>query len=181
MERSEQVGGNNTILKIANRLWYDPVAASTWGVGRIVRPCPDTMADLHSGREAQNGTTCRYGQLVFESVGSDGRLHYRHEERWGRPKFLQGDSLGPSKFVLWSSETCSESSREAGCGTDQSDWRILWSCLRVSFGIKTVLIDSVIVRVQMLAELEEVITYKDRMDDPERQATQRLTWQKRYV
>ena len=46
---------------------------------------------------------------------------------------------------------------------------------------QAVLIGSVIIRVQMLAELEEVITYKDRMDDPERQASQRLTWQKRYV
>jgi FKBP12-rapamycin complex-associated protein len=47
--------------------------------------------------------------------------------------------------------------------------------------VRAKLIDSVVVRVQMLAELEEVIVYKDRMDDPERQATQRLTWQKRYV
>jgi FKBP12-rapamycin complex-associated protein len=31
----------------------------------------------------------------------------------------------------------------------------------------------------MLSELEEVISYKDHMDEPERQATQRLTWQKR--
>lgn len=51
----------------------------------------------------------------------------------------------------------------------------------LSFQAKATLTDSVIIRVQMLAELEEVITYKDRMDDPERQATQRLTWQKRYV
>jgi FKBP12-rapamycin complex-associated protein len=37
----------------------------------------------------------------------------------------------------------------------------------------------VIVRVQMLSELEEIISYKDHADQPERQATQRKTWQKR--
>lgn len=37
----------------------------------------------------------------------------------------------------------------------------------------------VIVRVQMLSELEEIISYKDHADQPERQQTQRLTWQKR--
>jgi len=33
----------------------------------------------------------------------------------------------------------------------------------------------------MLAELEEIISYKDHADEPERQATQRMTWSKRYV
>jgi len=51
----------------------------------------------------------------------------------------------------------------------------------VSKGIKALLIHSVVVRVQMLSELEEVISYKDHMDEPERQATQRATWQKRYA
>ncbi|WOO83672.1 Serine/threonine-protein kinase tor2 [Vanrija pseudolonga] len=37
----------------------------------------------------------------------------------------------------------------------------------------------VVVRVQMLSELEEIIAYKDHADQPERQATQRKTWQKR--
>lgn len=37
----------------------------------------------------------------------------------------------------------------------------------------------VIVRVQMLSELEEIISYKDHADQPERQATQRKTWQTR--
>ncbi|WVQ81658.1 hypothetical protein IAT38_003783 [Cryptococcus sp. DSM 104549] len=36
-----------------------------------------------------------------------------------------------------------------------------------------------VVRIQMLAELEEIITYKDHADEPARQATQRRTWQKR--
>jgi hypothetical protein len=40
---------------------------------------------------------------------------------------------------------------------------------------------SVIVRVQMLAELEEIISYKDHAAEPDRQATQRQTWQKRLV
>ncbi|KAF3938362.1 hypothetical protein ABW19_dt0205056 [Dactylella cylindrospora] len=38
---------------------------------------------------------------------------------------------------------------------------------------------SVIVRVQMLAELEEIITYKKSHDHPERQDTMRRTWMKR--
>ncbi|KAI9656704.1 MAG: phosphatidylinositol kinase- protein kinase tor1 [Trizodia sp. TS-e1964] len=38
---------------------------------------------------------------------------------------------------------------------------------------------SVVVRVQMLAELEEIITYKQSYDDPERQETMRRTWTKR--
>ncbi|CAG8465028.1 34810_t:CDS:10, partial [Racocetra persica] len=38
---------------------------------------------------------------------------------------------------------------------------------------------SVVVRVQMLAELEEIITYKQFADQPERQATIRKTWMKR--
>ncbi|GMK56480.1 hypothetical protein CspeluHIS016_0303200 [Cutaneotrichosporon spelunceum] len=39
----------------------------------------------------------------------------------------------------------------------------------------------VIVRVQMLSELEEIISYKDHADQPERQATQRETWHKRLA
>ncbi|CAG8464548.1 8437_t:CDS:10, partial [Paraglomus occultum] len=38
---------------------------------------------------------------------------------------------------------------------------------------------SVVVRVQMLAELEEIITYKQFADQPDRQATIRKTWTKR--
>ncbi|RPB03684.1 FAT-domain-containing protein [Choiromyces venosus 120613-1] len=38
---------------------------------------------------------------------------------------------------------------------------------------------SVIVRVQMLAELEEIITYKQNNDQPEKQETMRRTWTKR--
>ncbi|KAI9850778.1 MAG: phosphatidylinositol kinase- protein kinase tor1 [Thelocarpon superellum] len=38
---------------------------------------------------------------------------------------------------------------------------------------------SVVVRVQMLAELEEIITYKQNKDNPEKQATMRHTWMKR--
>jgi FKBP12-rapamycin complex-associated protein len=38
---------------------------------------------------------------------------------------------------------------------------------------------STIVRIQMLAELEEIISYKDHAEEPERQATQRKTWSKR--
>ncbi len=34
-------------------------------------------------------------------------------------------------------------------------------------------------RVQMLSELEEIITYKQHVDQPERQETQRKTWMKR--
>lgn len=36
-----------------------------------------------------------------------------------------------------------------------------------------------VVRVQMLAELEEIITYKKNIDRPEKQATMRQTWMKR--
>ena len=36
-----------------------------------------------------------------------------------------------------------------------------------------------ILRVQMLAELEEIMTYKQHLDDPERLATMRNTWMKR--
>ncbi|ORX52573.1 phosphatidylinositol kinase Tor2 [Piromyces finnis] len=38
---------------------------------------------------------------------------------------------------------------------------------------------SVVVRIQMLAELEEIITYKKLFDQPERQETIRKTWMKR--
>jgi FKBP12-rapamycin complex-associated protein len=38
---------------------------------------------------------------------------------------------------------------------------------------------SVVVRVQMLSELEEIIQYKDHADEPERQATMRKTWHSR--
>lgn len=38
---------------------------------------------------------------------------------------------------------------------------------------------SVMVRAQMLSELEEIISYKQYADQPERQATQRKTWMKR--
>lgn len=38
---------------------------------------------------------------------------------------------------------------------------------------------SVVVRIHMLAELEEIITYKQLFDQPERQATIRKTWMKR--
>ncbi|BFZ53909.1 phosphatidylinositol kinase-related protein kinase tor1 [Savitreella phatthalungensis] len=38
---------------------------------------------------------------------------------------------------------------------------------------------SVVVRVQMLAELEEIIAYKQSKDSPDRQATMRKTWMKR--
>lgn len=38
---------------------------------------------------------------------------------------------------------------------------------------------SVVVRVQMLAELEEIIDYKKNNDQPERQALIRKTWMKR--
>ena len=39
---------------------------------------------------------------------------------------------------------------------------------------------SVIVRVQMLAELEEIIVYKLHNHDLEKQETMRRTWTKRY-
>jgi FKBP12-rapamycin complex-associated protein len=37
------------------------------------------------------------------------------------------------------------------------------------------------VRAQMLAELEEIIIYKQYADQPERQQAMRRTWMKRYV
>jgi FKBP12-rapamycin complex-associated protein len=37
------------------------------------------------------------------------------------------------------------------------------------------------VRAQMLSELEEIIAYKQCSDQPERQATIRKTWMKRFV
>ncbi|KAJ5232571.1 hypothetical protein N7468_005527 [Penicillium chermesinum] len=40
---------------------------------------------------------------------------------------------------------------------------------------------NVVVRVQMLAELEEIITYKHNIGDPERQEAMRLTWNKRLL
>jgi hypothetical protein len=40
---------------------------------------------------------------------------------------------------------------------------------------------SIMVRAQMLAELEEIISYKQYADQPERQQTMRKTWMKRYV
>jgi FKBP12-rapamycin complex-associated protein len=36
------------------------------------------------------------------------------------------------------------------------------------------------VRAQMLSELEEVITYKQYADQPERQLSLRMTWMKRF-
>ena len=181
VERSEQGGRSLTIHQSANRFRHDPVAAPTWRMGRSIRPYTNTMADIHSGRQAENGAACRYGQLVAQPVGSHGRLHLGYEVGRGGSKFLQGDPTGTSKPVQSSSATYLESPREAGCRVDKYEYRVLFSCLRVSHVVRAKLIDSVIVRVQMLAELEEVIVYKDRMDDPERQATQRLTWQKRYV
>lgn len=41
--------------------------------------------------------------------------------------------------------------------------------------------DSVVVRVQMLSELEEIISYKDHADQPDRQETQRKTWRNRLA
>lgn len=38
---------------------------------------------------------------------------------------------------------------------------------------------STVVRIQMLAELEEIIAYKDHADEPARQEMQRQTWKKR--
>jgi FKBP12-rapamycin complex-associated protein len=38
---------------------------------------------------------------------------------------------------------------------------------------------SVLIRIQMLSELEEIITYKRQADQPHRQATMRKTWMKR--
>ncbi|RDW71766.1 hypothetical protein BP5796_07800 [Coleophoma crateriformis] len=40
---------------------------------------------------------------------------------------------------------------------------------------------TVVVRVQMLAELEELITYKQSTNNPEKQATMRHTWEKRLL
>ena len=40
--------------------------------------------------------------------------------------------------------------------------------------------DSIMVRAQMLSELEEIIAYKQYADQPERQATMRRTWMKRW-
>lgn len=40
---------------------------------------------------------------------------------------------------------------------------------------------NVVVRVQMLAELEEIITYKQNMESPERQKAMRDTWNKRLL
>lgn len=37
------------------------------------------------------------------------------------------------------------------------------------------------VRAQMLSELEEIINYKQFADQPDRQATMRKTWMKRFV
>jgi serine/threonine-protein kinase mTOR len=39
---------------------------------------------------------------------------------------------------------------------------------------------SIMVRAQMLSELEEIIQYKQHADQPERQKTMRTTWMKRY-
>jgi len=41
--------------------------------------------------------------------------------------------------------------------------------------------NSVVVRVQMLAELEEIIQFKRCHDDPEAQAFTKSTWMKRLV
>ena len=38
---------------------------------------------------------------------------------------------------------------------------------------------SIMVRAQMLSELEEIIAYKQYADQPERQATMRRTWMRR--
>lgn len=38
---------------------------------------------------------------------------------------------------------------------------------------------SIMVRAQMLSELEEIISYKQSADQPDRQATMRRTWMKR--
>ena len=40
---------------------------------------------------------------------------------------------------------------------------------------------SIMVRAQMLSELEEIIAYKQYADQPERQQTMRKTWMKRFV
>lgn len=50
------------------------------------------------------------------------------------------------------------------------------------FGFVTLCTDdisSVMVRAQMLSELEEIIAYKQYADQPERQATMKKTWMKR--
>lgn len=41
------------------------------------------------------------------------------------------------------------------------------------------LLSSVLVRAQMLSELEEIIAFKQFADQPERQQTMRKTWMKR--
>jgi FKBP12-rapamycin complex-associated protein len=43
------------------------------------------------------------------------------------------------------------------------------------------LLFSIMVRAQMLSELEEIILYKQYADQPERQQTMRKTWMKRCV
>ena len=40
---------------------------------------------------------------------------------------------------------------------------------------------SVLVRAQMLSELEEIIAFKQSADQPERQQVMRKTWMKRQV
>lgn len=40
---------------------------------------------------------------------------------------------------------------------------------------------SVMVRAQMLSELEEIISFKQYADQPERQQAMRKTWMKRYI
>lgn len=40
---------------------------------------------------------------------------------------------------------------------------------------------SVMIRAQTLSELEEVIQYKQHGDQPERQASMKRTWMKRFV
>jgi FKBP12-rapamycin complex-associated protein len=54
--------------------------------------------------------------------------------------------------------------------------------LRFRFIVKFRLIRySIMVRAQMLSELEEIIAYKQYADQPERQQTMRKTWMKRFV
>jgi hypothetical protein len=43
------------------------------------------------------------------------------------------------------------------------------------------LLCSVLIRIQMLSELEEIIYYKQHADQPDRQATMRKTWMKRLA
>ena len=42
-------------------------------------------------------------------------------------------------------------------------------------------LSSVLVRAQMLSELEEIIAFKQFADQPERQQTMRKTWMRRQV